>query len=55
MEQLTKNEIISYFENEIKQHEIILGGFLSEDYRAYIEKVILCYKAAIIALKKGEN
>lgn len=55
MAELTKDEIISWFENEIKQYEIILGGFLRDEYRSYIEKKVLCYQSAIEALKKGEK
>ena len=55
MEQLTKDEILSYFKNEIKQYEIMLGGALNKEYRTYIEKKVLCYQSAIAALKKGED
>ena len=55
MERLTKDEIISYFKNEIEQYEIMLGGLLNKEYRAHIEKVVLCYQSAIAALEKGED
>ena len=55
MAQLTKNEILSYFKNEIKQYKILLGGIISEDYRSHIERVILCYEAAITSIEKGER
>lgn len=55
MVRLTKEEIISYFQNEIKQYDVLLGGIISDEYRAYIEKIVLCYKAAIVAIEKGEN
>lgn len=55
MAELTKDEIISWFENEIKQYEIMLGGFLNKEYRTHIEKKVLCYQSAIAALEKGEE
>ena len=55
MAKLTKNEILSYFKNEIKQYELILGGIISDNYRAHIEEKILYYKATVVELEKGED
>lgn len=55
MARLTKDEVISYFKNKIKQYKVLLGGVIGEGYRSHIEKIVLCYEAAITSLEKGED
>lgn len=45
---------IEFFNNEIKQYEIILSGSTNKNYSVYIENKIQYYKCAIRALK-GEK
>lgn len=49
-EQIDKT--ISFFENEIEQYEIMLGGVISDEYRKYIGELISHYNVAIYALQQ---
>lgn len=43
---------IEFFENEIKQYNIILKGILSDEYRNYVENIVQHYQLAIYALNE---
>ena len=43
-------EAITFFENALKQYEIILKGDLRDEYREYIESMVLHYTIAVHAL-----
>lgn len=46
------DEALSFFEKEIKQHEIATGGVLGKEYRKYLDKKTKHYQVAIMAIKE---
>lgn len=45
-------EVIKFFENEIKQYKIAMSGIIREEYRKYLVDKIKYYQVAMMAIKE---
>ena len=49
------DEAITFFEKGIEDYENILRGIVGEEYRIHVEKMLLYYSVATLALREMLN